>query len=520
MSRVRRRLLPGLALASALGLTLAGCFLLPGGSSGASSGEEVGPTGEQVTAELEPYYAQILEWSSCGGGMECTEAIAPLDWAHPTASEDITLALTRHRATGEREGSLFINPGGPGASGYDFVHDSLDYAVSDDLQAAFDVIGWDPRGVGASTAVECYDGPQLDEFLFGLPEAEIGTPAYENEVRASAKDFAAACQEKSGDLLEFVDTESTVNDLDMLRAVVGDPKLNYFGFSYGSDIGAHYVDRFADRVGRVVLDGATDPTVSSFDVQLAQTEAFGDALRVYLADCLDQAECPFAGQSVDEALDSIAALLKLLDDNPLRGSDGRELTSAYLSTAITAALYDRESWSYLTDAFAEVKNGESATAFFLADYYVDRNEDGEYNSNFFEAFFAINCVDYPVETDPQVLAEQRDELAAADPLVEPGDLDALGDPVCQEWPYSFSGDVGPVEGAGAPPVLVVGTTGDPATPYQWAESLADQLSSGVLLTYVGEGHIAYDEGDLCINGAVDAYFIEGTVPSDGLTCES
>ncbi|BDZ45773.1 alpha/beta hydrolase [Naasia aerilata] len=195
------------------------------------------------------------------------------------------------------------------------------------------------------------------------------------------------------------------------------------------------------------------------------------------------------------------------------------MTSAYLGTAIQFALYDQGSWEYLTKAFTEIRSGQSDTAFLLADAYVDRNDDGTYASNLNEAFIAITCVDYPVETDPAVLAAQRDALAAADPLSEPEDLDTVGDAVCEQWPYKFRGAIEPVQGDGAAPILVVGTTGDPATPYQWAQALSDQLESGVLLTYVGEGHIAYDEGDPCVVDTVDDYLTDGTVPKDGLVCD-
>jgi pimeloyl-ACP methyl ester carboxylesterase len=498
--------------AVAITATLAGCSLFPQPRVTST------PTAEEVPAALEPYYTQTLVWSDCGEGMQCATATAPLDWSAPDQADDIELALVRQPASGDRKGSLFVNPGGPGASGYDFIKDSVDFAVSEDLQRGFDVVGWDPRGVGRSTAVDCYDGPDLDRFLFGMPESEAGTDAYVAEVVGEARDFAAACSERTGALLEFVDTQSTVSDLDMLRAIVGDPKLNYLGYSYGSDIGAHYADRYPDKVGRLVLDGAVDPTLTTFDVSLAQTTAFADALREYLADCLDSPECPFTG-TVDDAIADVRDTLDRLDQSPIRAADGRRLTSAYLDTAIQAALYDEGSWEYLSQAFLEVRAGKSETAFLLADFYVDRDEDGNYASNMFEAFYAINCIDAPVERDPAVIAEQSAALAAADPLSTPDDVSPLGDVVCAEWPYAFRGTVGPVEGDGAAPILVVGTTGDPATPYQWAEALSDQLESGVLLTYVGEGHIAYDEGDPCIVGAVDEYLLDGTVPEDGLVCD-
>ncbi|BDI21534.1 alpha/beta hydrolase [Herbiconiux sp. L3-i23] len=491
--------------------SLAGCFLLPAPQATST------PTGESVDGQIAPYYGQELVWESCGDGMQCTTAIAPMDWDDPGAHEDIELALVRQVAQGERQGSLFVNPGGPGSSGWNLIHDSIDYAVDEEIQSAYDVIGWDPRGVGRSSAVECYGDADLDEFLFGLPDGEPGTPEYIEEVTAAGTAFAEACAANTGELLGFIDTDSTVRDLDMLRAAVGDDSLNYLGYSYGSDIGAKYIDAFADRVGRVVLDGATDPTVSIFDVQMAQTTAFADALRAYLADCLQGRDCPFTG-SVDDAIAQINDTLDRLDDAPLRGEDGRLLTSAYVSTAITAALYDEQTWPYLSQAFDEIARGSSTTAFLLADSYVDRDSDGTYRSNFFEAFFAINCIDYPVERDPAVLQQQAEAVAAADPLVDDDEVDALGDVVCANWPYQFDGEIGAVSGAGAAPVLVVGTTGDPATPYQWAVALSGQLESGVLVTYEGEGHIAYDSGDPCVTAAVDSYFVDGVVPTDGVTC--
>ena len=224
------------AAAASLVLLLSGCFSIPGGGGPTSS-----PTAEDVDPELARYYGQTLAWSDCGNGMECATATAPLDWSNPSPETDIELAVVRQPATGDpgqRLGSLFTNPGGPGASGADFVYDSVDFATSEDLQEAFDIVGWDPRGVGRSSAVSCYDDPaDLDEFIYGLPEAPRGTDAWVEEITQASIDFAQACLDHSGELLQFIDTQSTVHDLDMLRAVVGDEKLNYLGYSYGSDIG-------------------------------------------------------------------------------------------------------------------------------------------------------------------------------------------------------------------------------------------------------------------------------------------
>ena len=511
--RSRRALAASVVLVPAL--LLSGC--VPAWLQGLVGGGITStPTGEEVAPELKPYYSQILTWTGCGGGAQCTTATAPLDWDNPGAGEDIQLALVRHPATGTAQGSLFINPGGPGASGFDFVRDSVDFAVSVDLQREFDIVGWDPRGVGRSSAVTCYEDPaELDAFIFGIPEAEFGTAEWEEEVTTSSIAFGERCAELTGPLLGHVDTASTVRDLDMLRAIVGDPQLNYFGYSYGTDIGARYADAFPDKVGRLVLDGATDPTTSTFEVVLAQSVGFENALRAYLAACPELGECPFPND-VDESLLLIRELFDRLNESPIEGADGRLFDGAVLDIAIATALYDEGSWSYLNQMFAELRTGIVDTGFLLADFYYGR-EGGEYIDNSLEAFIAINCLDYPVETDRAVIAEQNARLLEAAPtLTSPS---PLGDVLCANWPHQFDGELGPVEGEGAAPIVVIGTTGDPATPIQWAEALAEQLESGVLLTWVGEGHIAYDEGDPCINDAVDAYFIEGTVPDDGLVCD-
>jgi pimeloyl-ACP methyl ester carboxylesterase len=497
---------------------LSGCvsFTVPEPRGSTSS-----PTAEDVAPDLARYYGQTLEWAACEDGAQCATATAPLDWSAPDPAKDVELALVRHtaRGSGGPRGSLFVNPGGPGASGVDFVKSGVDSAVSRDLQDAYDIVGWDPRGVGASTAVDCVDDAQLDALLYQETDAPAGTPEHDAELIAASKSFAESCAARSGELLAFIDTGSTAHDLDLLRALVGDPQLNYFGYSYGTSIGARYAQDFPTHVGRMVLDGATDPAASSFDVILAQTQGFRTSFEAYLAACLAGSGCPFRG-SVDDATRTVGALLESLDASPLRAADGRELDAAVMGSAIDSALYSEQQWPALTAAFTEALRGESATAFALADSYFGREPDGTYRGNFYEAFLAIQCADYPVERDPAVLADEAAELrAAAGPLADPDtSLDDEVDPLCGNWAYPARDAPAPVSADGAEPILVVGTTGDPATPYSWARSLADQLSSGVLLTYEGEGHIAYDERDPCVVRAVDGYLLGGDPPSDGTTC--
>jgi pimeloyl-ACP methyl ester carboxylesterase len=496
------------AAVASLTLTLAGCFA-PGQVTST-------PTGEKVDAALAPYYSQILTWVECGDGAECTTVRVPRDWDNPLTITDISLSLARHRATGTALGSLFVNPGGPGASGYDLVHDDVDYAASEKVLANYDVIGWDPRGVGRSTPVTCYDDAKLDEFIYGLPDAPRDSAAWNEQVVASATAFGKACLDKTGPVLQFVDTQSTVRDLDLMRALVGDEKLNYLGYSYGSDIGMFYIDRFPEKVGRVVLDGATDSTVTSFDVSLTQSVGFERALTAYLEACPGLGECPFSGD-LPADLATVHGLYESLDASPIAAADGRLMDGGVLDVAMSMGLYSEESWPEVSVLFTEALAGETEQAFYLADYYYSRGDDGTYIDNSLEAFIAISCVDYPAETDLAVIAQQNADLVAAAPTT--ARPSAIGDPVCANWPFQYrGGDVTAVTGAGADPVLIVSTTGDPATPYEWGVALSEQLESAQLVTFNGEGHTAYNQGTECVDSAVDDYLIEGTVPSSDPDC--
>jgi pimeloyl-ACP methyl ester carboxylesterase len=503
--------LPLAMVASAALLALTGCTV-PGFLEPEPDRSE--PTGESVAADLEPFYSQVLEWERCGE-FQCATATAPLDWNDPAAGET-ELALIRQTARGgDRIGSLLVNPGGPGGSGYDFIADSIDYAVGPRLEERYDIVGFDPRGVGRSTPVSCFDDAQMDEFLFGIPQSERGTDAWIAEVGAASKEFGEACAEGTGELLGNVDTVSAARDLDLLRAVLGDDELHYLGYSYGTFLGATYAELYPERAGRLVLDGAIDPSASDDEVTQAQAIGFEQALRAYLADCLSGADCPFSG-TVDEAADEVARLLASVEQSPLRGSDGRSLGADSLVTAIIYPLYSAESWSYLSDMFESVMLGDADTALTFADLYYGREADGTYLDNSTEAFRAINCLDYTYDADPAAMRESAAELAEAAPIIGP--YFGFGDIGCAVWPHQSESERSPIAAEGAAPILVVGTTGDPATPYEWAVALADQLESGVLVSYDGEGHTAYRKSNACIDTTVEAFLLDGTVPEGDPEC--
>ncbi|WP_194763750.1 alpha/beta hydrolase [Microbacterium sp. UFMG61] len=505
-------LVAGLAAAA---VALSGCLYaaIPEGGEPKPSVTKA-PDTEGVADDLLPFYGQTLTWTECGTGFDCTDVTAPLDWENPGDGE-ITLSVVRHQATGEAQGSLLTNPGGPGASGVELIRDSLDFAVGADLIENFDVIGFDPRGVGQSSAVTCLDAAGMDDYLYTLPTAKRGTPEWEAELLAGAEEFAQACDANSDGILPHITTINSARDMDLIRAVLGDTELNYLGYSYGTFLGATYASLYPDKAGRLVLDGAIDPAVSGLDVGATQALGFESALRAYMQSCLDSGECPFNG-TVDEAMADLGALLASVDANPLQNGDGRMMGADALMTGIIAALYSADNWTYLTQALDEALQGDPTTAFFLADFYNGRDQDGSYLDNSTEAFRAYNCMDYPVEDDPAAEAAIEAKIAEGAPTIAPY---WSGPDPCEVWPYPPTGTRGEITAEGAGPILVVGTTNDPATPYEWSESLAGQLDEGVLITRVGEGHTGYNKGNSCVDSAVEAFFLDDTVPEDGLRCE-
>jgi len=512
------RTVAAVAAAVAASLTLSGCLYAAIPESGTAPAPSRTPVVDGAPAGFEEYYTQTLDWTGCdgadGGSYDCVDVTAPLDWSDPDAGQ-IELAIIRRAATdGDAIGSLLTNPGGPGASGYDLIADSASFAVGAPLLSAYDVIGFDPRGVGRSTAVTCFDAEDMDAFLFDIPADARGTDAWRTELAERNDEFAAACEEGSDGILSYITTDNSARDMDLLRAVLGDEKLNYLGYSYGTFLGATYAKLFPERVGRLVLDGAIDPSVSGLEVGTTQALGFESALRAYMADCLDDSDCPFRG-TVDDGMADLGTLLASVDRSPLAGEDGRMLGADTLMTGIIAALYSQESWPYLTMALSDALAGDPEMAFLLADFYYGR-EGGVYSDNSTEAFHAYNCMDYPSDES------EADQDAATALVAEKAPTIAPywdGVDICASWPYEPTGVREKIAAEGAAPIVVVGTTNDPATPYEWSVSLAEQLSSGVLVTREGEGHTGYNKGNDCVDEAVEAYLLAGTVPEDGLLCD-
>lgn len=477
------------------------------------------PVVSGAPAGFEDYYGQDVAWEQCtgfdDGGYFCGTITAPRDWTDPDAGDLDLAVIVRVASNGESKGSLFVNPGGPGASGVVMVQQSAGFAVGPELLQSYDVVGFDPRGVGRSTAVRCLDAAAMDRYLFDIPAAPRGTPERAGEQRQSAAAFARACDANSGGILPFITTENAARDLDLMRAVLGDEKLAYLGYSYGSFLGATYAKLFPQNVGRVVLDGGLDPSIPGAIVGARQAAGFQSALDAYLAWCLAGSDCPFDGAQ-DAAQQQLEDALAAVDASPLPASDGRMLGADALVMGIISALYSEGSWATLSSALTAVLEGDPDEMFALVDRYYNRY-DGSYLDNSTEAFSAYNCMDYPA--DPaDVVAEAEAQVAEDAPTFAPywsSDVD-----LCDEWPYPPTGSRSEITADGAAPILVIGTTNDPATPYEWSAALAEQLSSGILITRVGEGHTGFNKGNACVDETVVAYVEDGEVPTGDVRCDA
>lgn len=508
-----RRVTAAIALMAAAAIALTGCSLLGATTSPTSAPDA--PKG------LEKFYTQTLDWADEGGNLDSTNVTVPLDWDDPDG-ETIEIAVMRSSATKDSLGSLLLNPGGPGGSGYDYVRDYAELLVTPEVLANYDLIGFDPRGVNRSTPVVCYtDGADRDEYLYGTYDAAYGTQAWIDELTQREADYAAACEKNTGPLLANIDAASVARDMDVIRALLGDDKINYLGFSYGTYLGTMYAELFPDKVGKMVLDGAVDPLEGDLNGLAIQMAGFDSALRAYVADCIgNDSSCPFVG-TPENGMEQVRALLGTIDTLKLKASDGRQLDSATVGTGIAYNLYSQSAWPDLTAMFVDLYAGDAESTFASADGYNGRNSDGSYADNSQDVYSAVTCVEGDLGIDGVAPLDSLTQIRDAAPIL--GDYFAYDDTIildvlCSNWPTPVAEQPSVFDAEGADPILVIGTTNDPATPYANAVSLSKQLSSGVLLTYEGEGHTIYGQGVACVDGTVDAYLLEGIVPSSDPMC--
>lgn len=462
---------------------------------------------------LSELYAQRIDWQPCelDDEQDCGFLTVPVDYAEPEG-ETIELALLRVPATGARVGSLVVNPGGPGAPGTTYA--SLSRQVfREPLLQGYDIVGFDPRGTGRSAPVDCLSDAELDAYLAidPTPDTADEVVAYEDGVLS----FGEKCVEGSGPVVGHVTTIEAARDMDVLRSALGEEQLAYFGASYGTKLGATYAELFPDRVGRFVLDGAVDVSISGEQLGLEQAAGFETALRAYVQNCLDSTDNCFLGDTVDEGLATIRGLLDDIDEQPLPAGD-RELTVGNAFYGIITPLYNRDYWFLLSTALSSALDGQGSALMNLADAYASRNPDGSYADNSVEANYSINCLDDPGAAAFDEVPSTYADYEEASPTF--GRVFAWSATTCRGIDVTSSEAPLTIDGEGAAPILVLGTTRDPATPFRWAEALAAQLDSGVLVERDGDGHTAYNAGNGCIDGIVEDYLLDGDVPADGAAC--
>ncbi|GGO07716.1 peptidase [Microbispora rosea subsp. aerata] len=451
-----------------------------------------------------------LSWKPCeetatSSGFECATLEVPLDYARPEGRK-IGIALVRLRATdqAQRIGSLVFNFGGPGGSGVTTLINAA-HAFST-LNRRYDLVSFDPRGVERSSGVRCLSGPEMDKYISEEPSENTATET------KLVKGFAQACERNAGWILPYVGTVNVARDMESLRVALGEPYLNYFGFSYGTHLGAVYATQYPKKVGRMVLDSAVDPSVTMLEMAKTQTLGFQKAYEDYLADCTKtRTSCPLGATPVE----ANATVLKLLDTlTRTPGKVGsRKVTEDIARVGITQALYSKYTWPLLTEALDEGRKGKLDGLLALADQYTGRQPNGSYSTLQFSlpAVLCVDSTDRPTVAQAEELARRLRERA---PIFAPT---AIGAGACSVWPVRGDDAARHIDATGSNPILVVGVTNDPATPYQWAPRLAEQLRTGVLLTLNGEGHGAYGQNQ-CIDDKVNAYLLEGKVPPEGTRC--
>ena len=485
--------------------------------------------------DIQAYYNQGITWGKCAQGTfdsyrgvnssdpneyQCAFLKTPLDWDNPDGDQ-ITLALAIHRSGAKDAPALFINPGGPGGP----VVSALPYysaqGLGESVVKAYDIVALDPRGVGDSTPVFCMTDEEKDKYNAGSETEGTDADSPQSaiaEVQEDSREFAQGCRDHSGAIFEHIDTVSAARDFDMVRSILGQDKLNLLGYSYGTFLGATYAGLYPAQVGRFVLDGALDPSLSVDEVSSMQMRGLDASLQQWITDCATQASCPM-GRTKDEGIANVRSFLESLEASPLPTNDpDRPLTEGLAVSAMIGAMYNTQWWPELTNAYSDATRRSDGTAMLeIADLMNSRNPDGTYADNSTDAINAINNLDYkPAGTDAEWIARAdalKSELSILDRYV--------GYPSAglSAWPTEHA-ERAPIHATGAAPILVIGTTHDPATPYPMAEALASQLDSGVLITVEGWNHTAYRRGaNQCVVRAVEDYLVKDTVPTDGLTCQ-
>ncbi|MFT4185887.1 MAG: alpha/beta hydrolase [Micrococcaceae bacterium] len=474
------------------------------------------PLASGAPAKTKSFYNQKLNWQSCENGMYCATMQAPVDWNNPKGDK-VSIALIKTQATGQKQGSIVMNPGGPGSSGYDWVKDSAMSTISSKVTQSYDIVGFDPRGINKSDGIKCLDDKQHDTFRTNT--ANMDSDSGLAKLRTEYKSIADSCKKNSGPVLGHMDTASVARDMDLIRALIGEQKLNYLGFSYGTLLGATYANLYPEHVGHVVLDGAVDPALSYSEVTKIQASGFEQALKEYAQSCIKQKPCPLDPDGDGDAKAIVSSIQKMLNDNlskPMKTSDGRTATSSILAQGIMVPLYNNLLWPTLSQAISEAMAGKPDRLVQFSDASAERGNDGKYTGNSDFSFMAVNCLDYSIPSDTKSIRADEAALEKVSPTF--GRYMAGGGVICENWPYKTIRKIGPISTTSKSPLLVIGTSGDPATPFASAQNLTKELGNARLLKWKGQGHTAYGRSNDCVRDTVDNYFLSGNLPENNKTC--
>lgn len=464
-------------------------------------------------SSLSQYQTQELKWRDCYGNYQCSSLLVPIDYADLSGGA-FSLALLRYQALDQdrRIGSLVVNPGGPGSSGVDYAY-SAEYIVSPEILERFDIVGFDPRGVGESAAIKCLNDAETDASFAADPK-----PDDEAEFVlfiSDARDYFAKCSENTEHLTNY-STLNSARDLEILRSALGDEQLNFLGKSYGTYLGTLYAELFPESVGRFVLDGAVDPNSNNREAVLGQAIGFESALNAFISNCLNSSSCALTGD-LQSARNQVIDLLTNTAITPLESKSGREVTEGLVLLGIASALYDSESgWPVLRDAFKEATLGSGTSFLTLADQYAGRQENGKYLSNENDALQVISCLDQNELETVSTFKKGVAEFAKRAPIFGP--YLAYAGLACRYFPNLSSVEQIEIKSLKTKPILIVGTTRDPATPYKWAQSLAKIFEGSILITLDGDGHAGHGRGSTCVDSAVDRYLLTGAMPKSELFC--
>lgn len=466
-----------------------------------------------AASTLSPYLDQNLQWSTCTYG-QCASLRVPLDYTNLESGE-ITIALSRTVHTGANfQGSIVVNPGGPGSPGLAFAK-YVAKEVAPSVAREFDFIGFDPRGVGKSAPVTCMTPKQTAQWL--SMDSTPDTPVEATAVMKAAGKISQGCLNYSPRMAPNVGTPFATQDLDLLRSALREEKLNWLGFSYGTSLGTSYVQAFPNRVGRFVLDGAVNPALNGMQLSLGQSKGFQRAFQNYAQECLAQAPCPI-GTSRAGITTRVNALLKRLDTRPLPTQDGTPLTQGLGTSAIFTAMYSTDMWELLTEALVSAYRGDGTGLLELSWMGSDQTGPTTFGSNMQSAYYAINCWDAPATPGAVGLASAARQWAKNAPIPELAKSMSWSNAPCSLWFAHDTQQLAAATSTTTAPILIIGTRFDPATPYVWSQALHKQLTTSTLLTYGGNGHTAFGGGSNCIDSRVSAYLLTGLLPPAGKIC--